>query len=97
LKSEFVAAMRGMMEAVLYDTSWLSEDALRKIFTDKLRCTDGYTVRSILEIRGLQRRGWTSGWEHQSADAVTWGNRINCCRLLPRAYAAELRGEADQL
>jgi pimeloyl-ACP methyl ester carboxylesterase len=40
--------MRGLMEAVFYDTSWLNDDALRKIFTDKLSVHDGYTVRSLL-------------------------------------------------
>src|SRR2546426_9829884 len=48
LNPSSLGAMRGMMEAVFYDTSWLSEDALRKIFTDKLAVHDGYTVRSLL-------------------------------------------------
>jgi len=43
-----LAAMRGVMEAVFYDTSWVNEDALRKIFTDKLAVHDGYTVRNFL-------------------------------------------------
>jgi pimeloyl-ACP methyl ester carboxylesterase len=48
LNPSSLAAMRGLMEAVFYDTSWLNEDALRKTFTDKLATKDGYTVRSIL-------------------------------------------------
>src|SRR5467141_537982 len=48
LNSSSLAAMRRVMEAVFYDTSWLNEDALRKIFTDKLAAHDGYTVRSLL-------------------------------------------------
>jgi pimeloyl-ACP methyl ester carboxylesterase len=40
--------MRAMMQAVFYDTTWLSEDALRKIFADKLATHDGYTIRSLL-------------------------------------------------
>jgi pimeloyl-ACP methyl ester carboxylesterase len=48
LNPSSLAAMRGLMEAVFYDTSWLNEDALRKIFTDKLAARDGYTVRSLL-------------------------------------------------
>jgi triacylglycerol lipase len=48
LNPSSLAAMRGLMEAVFYDTSWLNEDALRKIFTDKLAAHDGYTVRSLL-------------------------------------------------
>jgi pimeloyl-ACP methyl ester carboxylesterase len=35
-------------EPEFYDTSWLNDDALRKIFTDKLSVHDGYTVRSLL-------------------------------------------------
>jgi pimeloyl-ACP methyl ester carboxylesterase len=48
LNPSSLAAMRGLMEAVFYDTSWLNEDALRKVFTDKLAAHDGYTVRSLL-------------------------------------------------
>jgi pimeloyl-ACP methyl ester carboxylesterase len=48
LNPSSLAAMRGVLEAVFYDTSWVNEDALRKIFTDKLAVHDGYTVRSFL-------------------------------------------------
>src|SRR5256884_8677578 len=48
LNPSSLATMRGVMEAVFYDTSWLNEDALRKIFTDKLATHDAYTVRSFL-------------------------------------------------
>lgn len=48
LNPSSLATMRGVMEAVFYDTSWLNEDALRKIFTDKLSVHDSYTVRSFL-------------------------------------------------
>jgi len=48
LNPSSLAAMRGVMEAVFYDTSWVNEDALRKIFTDRLAVHDGYTVRSFL-------------------------------------------------
>jgi pimeloyl-ACP methyl ester carboxylesterase len=48
LNPSSLATMRGVMEAVFYDTSWLNEDTLRKIFTDKLAVHDGYTVRSFL-------------------------------------------------
>src|SRR6266705_1748066 len=53
LNPSSLAAMRGLMEAVFYDTSWLNEDALRKIFTDKLATRDSYTVRSILSNPAL--------------------------------------------
>jgi len=48
LNPSSLAAMRAVMEAVFYDTSWLNEETLRKIFTDKLAMRDGYTVRSLL-------------------------------------------------
>jgi pimeloyl-ACP methyl ester carboxylesterase len=53
LNPSSLAAMRGLMEAVFYDTSWLNDDALRKIFTDKLATKDSYTVRSILSNPAL--------------------------------------------
>jgi pimeloyl-ACP methyl ester carboxylesterase len=45
--------MRKLLEAVFYDTSWVSDDALRKSFADKLAAHDAYTVRSILSNPGL--------------------------------------------
>ena len=48
LNPSSLAAMREMMGAIFYDTSWLNEDAVRKIFTDKLAVNDSYTVRSFL-------------------------------------------------
>ena len=56
LNPSSLAAMRGLMEAVFYDTSWLNEDALRKTFTDKLAAHDGYTVRSLLGNPALDRK-----------------------------------------
>jgi pimeloyl-ACP methyl ester carboxylesterase len=53
LNPSTLVAMRGLMEELFYDTSWLSEDALRKIFTDKLSVHDGYTVKSILSNPAL--------------------------------------------
>jgi triacylglycerol lipase len=53
LNPSSLAEMRTMMEVVFYDTSWLNEDALRKIFTDKLANKDGYTVRSVLSNPAL--------------------------------------------
>jgi len=48
LNPSSMAEMRKLMEAVFFDTSWLNEDALRKVFTDKLAQHDGYTVKSIM-------------------------------------------------
>jgi len=48
LNPSSLATMRGVMESVFYDTSWLNDDALRRIFTDKLSVHDSFTVRSFL-------------------------------------------------
>ena len=94
LNPSSLAAMRGMMEAVLYDTSWLSEDALRKIFTDKLAVHDGYTVRSILGNPALatERLDERLG-SIKVPTLVTWGKQD---KLLPIAsgerYAAGIAG-----
>ncbi len=94
LNPSSLAAMRGMMEAVFYDTSWLSEDALRKIFTDKLAVHDGYTVRSILGNPALatERLDERLG-SIKVPTLVTWGKQD---KLLPIAsgerYAAGIPG-----
>src|SRR5229473_1159004 len=94
LNPSSLAAMRGMMEAVFYDTSWLTEDALRKIFTDKLAVHDGYTVRSILgnPALGTERLDERLG-SIKVPTLVTWGKQD---KLLPIAsgerYAAGIPG-----
>jgi pimeloyl-ACP methyl ester carboxylesterase len=94
LNPSSLAAMRGMMEAVFYDTSWLNEEALRKIFTDKLSVHDGYTVRSILSNPALGGERL----DDRLADIkvptlVLWGKQD---KLLPIAsgerYAAGIAG-----
>ena len=40
--------MRKLLEAVFYDTSWVTDEVLQKSFADKLAKHDGYTVRAIL-------------------------------------------------
>jgi len=94
LNPSSLAAMRGMMEAVFYDTSWLSEDALRKIFTDKLAVHDGYTVRSILGNPGLGAERLDERLPSIKVPTlVTWGKQD---KLLPIAsgerYAAGIAG-----
>ncbi len=94
LNPSSLAAMRGMMEAVFYDTSWLSEDALRKIFTDKLAVHDGYTVRSILGNPGLGAERLDERLASiRVPTLVTWGKQD---KLLPIAsgerYAAGIAG-----
>ena len=94
LNPSSLAAMRGMMEAVFYDTSWLSEDALRKVFTDKLAAHDGYTVRSILGNPGLGAERLDERLASIKVPTlVTWGKQD---KLLPIAsgerYAAGIAG-----
>jgi pimeloyl-ACP methyl ester carboxylesterase len=94
LNPSSLADMRVMMEAVFYDTSWLNEDALRKIFTDKLAAHDGYTVRSLLGNPALG----TERLDERLASIkvptlVVWGKQD---KLLPIAsgerYAAGIAG-----
>jgi triacylglycerol lipase len=94
LNPSSLAAMRGLMEAVFYDTSWLNEDALRKIFTDKLATKDGYTVRSILSNPALIAEGLDDRLARIKVPTlVTWGKQD---RLLPiragERYAAGIAG-----
>ena len=94
LNPSSLAAMRGLMEAVFYDTSWLNEDALRKIFTDKLAVHDGYTVRSFLgnPTREKERLDDRLG-SIKVPTLVTWGKQD---KLLPisagERYAAGIAG-----
>jgi len=94
LNPSTLAGMRGLMEAVFYDTSWLTDDALRKIFADKLSVHDGYTVRSILGNPGLdaERLDGRLGEIH-TPTLVVWGKQD---KLLPLAsgerYAAGIPG-----
>jgi len=94
LNPSSLAAMRGMMEAVFYDTSWLNEDALRKVFTDKLAAKDGFTVRSILSnpALGAERLDERLG-SIKVPTLVTWGRQD---KLLPigsgERYTAGIAG-----
>jgi pimeloyl-ACP methyl ester carboxylesterase len=94
LNPSSLAAMRGMMEAVFYDTSWLNEDALRKVFTDKLSVHDGYTVRSVLSNPALPGERLDDRMANIKAPTlVVWGKED---KLLPIAsgerYAAGIAG-----
>lgn len=48
LNPSSLASMRHVMEMVFYDTSWLTDERLHQIFTDKLSQQDGYTVHAIV-------------------------------------------------
>jgi pimeloyl-ACP methyl ester carboxylesterase len=94
LNPSSLAAMRTMMEAVFYDTSWLTEDALRKVFTDKLATKDSYTVRSFLSnpALGAERLDDKLG-SIKAPTLVLWGKED---KLLPislgERYAAGIVG-----
>jgi pimeloyl-ACP methyl ester carboxylesterase len=94
LNPSSLATMRGVMEAVFYDTSWLNEDALRKVFTDKLATHDAYTVHSFLgnPMIATERLDDRMG-KIKTPTLVAWGKQD---KLLPIAmgerYAAGIAG-----
>ena len=53
LNPSTLADMRKLLEAVFYDTSWVTDEALQKSFADKLAKHDGYTVHAILSNPSL--------------------------------------------
>jgi pimeloyl-ACP methyl ester carboxylesterase len=94
LNPSSLAAMRGLMEAVFYDTSWLNEDALRKIFTDKLAVKDSYTVRSFLGNAAREKERLDDRLGNIKVPTlVVWGKQD---KLLPiesgERYAAGIAG-----
>jgi pimeloyl-ACP methyl ester carboxylesterase len=94
LNPSSLAGMRGLVEAVFYDTSWLNEDALRKIFADKLSVHDGYTVRSLLGNPALAGERLDDRLANiKLPTLVLWGKQD---KLLPIAsgerYAAGIAG-----
>jgi triacylglycerol lipase len=94
LNPSSLAAMRGVMEAVFYDTSWLNDDELRRIFTDKLSVHDSFTVRSFLgnPIIANERLDDRLG-KIKTPTLVVWGKQD---KLIPIAmgerYAAGIAG-----
>lgn len=94
LNPSSLAAMRGVMESVFYDTSWLNDEALRKIFTDKLSVHDSYTVRSFLgnPMIATERVDDRLG-KIKTPTLVVWGKQD---KLIPMAmgerYAAGIAG-----
>jgi pimeloyl-ACP methyl ester carboxylesterase len=53
LNPSTLADMRRLLEAVFYDTSWVTDEILQKSFADKLAKHDGYTVHAILSNPSL--------------------------------------------
>jgi pimeloyl-ACP methyl ester carboxylesterase len=94
LNPSSLLGMRALMQAVFFDTSWLNEDALRKVFADKLATHDGYTVHSLVNNPVLA----SERLDNQLANIkvptlVLWGKQDS---LLPIAagerYAAGIPG-----
>jgi pimeloyl-ACP methyl ester carboxylesterase len=94
LNPSTLADMRKLMEAVFYDTSWVTEDVVRKSFTEKLAKHDGYTVHSILSAATLtsERLDDRLGEIHVPT-LVVWGRQDS---LLPitsgERYASGIAG-----
>ena len=94
LNPSSLAGMRALMEAVFYDTSWLSEDALRKVFADKLATHDGYTVHSLVNNPALASQRLDNQLSNIKVPTlVVWGKQDS---LLPitagERYAAGIFG-----
>ena len=94
LNPSSLAGMRQLMEVVFYDTSWLTENTLRRIFADKLATHDAYTVHSLLgnAALGAQRMDSKLADIHVPT-LVVWGKQD---ALLPleagERYAAGISG-----
>src|ERR1700730_11120140 len=94
LNPSTLAGTRALMEVVFHDTTWLSDDMVRKIFADKLAKNDGYTIRSLLSnpALGAERLDDRLG-NIQVPTLVVWGKQD---ALLPitsgQRYAAGIAG-----
>jgi pimeloyl-ACP methyl ester carboxylesterase len=85
---------RALMKDVFYDTSWLTEETLRRRFADKLATRDGYTVHSILSSPDLASEMLDGRLAQiQIPTLVVWGKQDT---LLPPSlgerYAAGIPG-----
>lgn len=68
--------MRALMKSIFYDTSWMTDDILRGIFTSKLSQHDGYTVHALLSgfNQGAEMIGDKLG-EIRIPTLVVWGRQ----------------------
>lgn len=86
--------MRQVMKVVFYDTSWLDDGTLRRIFTDKLASNDFYTVHSIMNNPTVQTQLLDNRLDQiRVPTLVMWGKQD---QLLPVAsgerYASGIAG-----
>jgi triacylglycerol lipase len=94
LNPSTLADMRKLLEAVFYDTSWVTEERLQQSFANKLAKHDGYTVRAILTNPSLASERLDSRLaEIRVPTLVVWGKQDS---LLPissgERYAAGIAG-----
>jgi pimeloyl-ACP methyl ester carboxylesterase len=94
LNPSSLAGMRTMMQAIFFDTSWLDDNTLRKIFADKLATHDAYTIRSLLSNPALGAERLDDKLPNIKVPTlVLWGKQDS---LLPIAsgerYAAGIAG-----
>lgn len=94
LNPSTLADMRRLLEAVFYDTSWVTDEVLQKSFADKLARHDGYTVRAILTNPSLASERLDDRLAQIHAPTlVVWGKQDT---LLPitsgERYAAGIAG-----
>lgn len=76
LNPSSLESMRHVLELVFYDTSWLNDERLHQIFTDKLAQQDGYTTHAILANPSLaaERLDGRLG-EIRVPTLVVWGRQ----------------------
>lgn len=94
LNPSTLAEMRHVLELVFYDTSWLDDATLHRIFSDKIGANDAYTVHAILNnpIVASERLDDRLGQIHVPT-LVTWGKQDQLVPLaLGEKYAVGIAG-----
>jgi pimeloyl-ACP methyl ester carboxylesterase len=94
LNPSTLESMRHVMQLVYYDTSWLDDATLHRIFIDKLSLNDGYTVHSLLSNPQLDSERVDSRLGNIKAPTlVVWGKQD---QLIPvetaERYASGIAG-----
>ena len=76
LNPSTLASERKLLEAVFYDTSWLTDEIVKKDLADRIRANISYTVRSILSnpVLATERLDGKLGGIHVPT-LVVWGKQ----------------------